>query len=189
MKNAICTAPRAALYSAPCCSRAGCTAPRAVRIDDYRAPCCSHAIFWGLVTAPRAVLKSITRWECAFAAAPRSGLPLQHHGGQIGQIGERSTSVRRTAMRSHCVRMLDRCVRMLRAGNRLLLAGARLTAHSLSAQPLKGASKPVTTESLPRRLLGRLSVLQFTDLQAKLKIVLCETVPPTVCRTVSAQPQ
>jgi len=74
----------------------------------------------------------------AFATAPGSGLPLQHHGGQIG---ERSTSVRRTAMRSQCVRMLDRCVRMLRAGNRLLLAGARLTAHSMSAH--EATSKPL----------------------------------------------
>lgn len=61
MKNANSTAPSAAPYSAPCCSRESCTAPRAVRIEDYSAPCCSQAYFEAVRTAPRAVLISITR--------------------------------------------------------------------------------------------------------------------------------
>lgn len=61
MNNANSTAPRAAPYSAPCCSREPCTAPRAVRIEDYSAPCCSQAYFEAVRTAPRAVLISITR--------------------------------------------------------------------------------------------------------------------------------
>ncbi len=74
MKNANSTAPRAAPYSAPCCSRGPRTAPRAVRIPDYSARCCSQAHFEAVRTAPRAVLISITR------RGPFSFVPLHRFG-------------------------------------------------------------------------------------------------------------
>lgn len=74
MKNTNGTAPRAAPYSAPCCSRGPRTAPRAVRIHDYSAPCCSHGHFEAVRTAPRAVLISITR------RSPFSFVPLHRCG-------------------------------------------------------------------------------------------------------------
>lgn len=69
MKNENSTAPRAARYSAPCCSQESRTAPRAVRIGDYSAPCGSNAPFWMVRTAPRAVLISITK-RSAFSFVP-----------------------------------------------------------------------------------------------------------------------
>lgn len=74
MKNANSAAPRAAPYSAPCCSRGPRTAPRAVRIPDYSAPCCSQAHFEAVRTAPGAVLISITR------RSPFSFVPLHRFG-------------------------------------------------------------------------------------------------------------
>ena len=78
MKNANSTAPRAAPYSAPCCSRESRTAPRAVRIGDYSAPCCSEATFQTPRTAPRAVLISITK-RSAFYFAPLHRFQLLLH--------------------------------------------------------------------------------------------------------------
>lgn len=74
MKNENSTAPGAAPYSAPCCSREPRTAPRAVRIPDYSAPCCNQACFKSVRTAPRAVLISITR------RSPFSFVPLHRFG-------------------------------------------------------------------------------------------------------------
>lgn len=74
MKNENSTAPGAAPYSAPCCSRESRTAPGAVRIHDYSAPCCSQAHFEAVRTAPRAVLISITR------RSPFSFVPLHRFG-------------------------------------------------------------------------------------------------------------
>lgn len=74
MKNENSTAPGAAPYTAPCCSREPRTAPGAVRIHDYSAPCCSQAQLEAIRTAPRAVLISITR------RSPFSFVPLHRFG-------------------------------------------------------------------------------------------------------------
>lgn len=78
MKNAIGTAPRAAQYSAPCCSHDRRTAPGDAGIHDYSSPCCSHGISQRSRTAPRADLISFTRRSpfslallCCFTAAAR----------------------------------------------------------------------------------------------------------------------
>lgn len=121
------------------CSPRELVTSRLVRPVNKKSLTCSprelvRAVFAPNVVRPVNTLKVLPGHMRVSAAVPRSGLPLQHHDGQIG---ERSTNARgafgELAMRSHCVRMLNRCDRMLLARNRLLLAGALLTEHSMSA--------------------------------------------------------
>lgn len=132
------------------CSPRELVAARLVRPVNKKSLTCSPrelvtAVFAPNVVRPVNTLKVLPGHVRVSAADPGSGLPLQHHGGQIG---ERSTSVRRTVMRSHCERMLNRCVRMLLARNRLLLAGARLIEHSMSAHR-PGDSAAAAAEGFP----------------------------------------